>query len=91
MKQFLFAIYDVKADAFNAPIAVISKAAAIRSFTDAVNDTKTDFYKHAEDYSLFIIAEWEPLSGNINPFKAPERVITALECRPDVSIAQAAA
>lgn len=80
MKQFLYAVYDSAAEAFNAPISVISKGAAVRSFSDAVADPKTDFSKHPESYTLFAIGEWYPLSGEIITFKAPERVISALEC-----------
>ena len=44
MKQFVFSIFDVKAGAYNSPVCVLSKAAAIRSFSDAVNDGKSDFF-----------------------------------------------
>jgi len=88
MKQYLFAVYDVKANAFNAPIALLSKAAAIRSFTDAVTDKSTPFGRHPEDYSLFLVGEWDELTGTIIAAKANERIITALECFPDAGEAK---
>lgn len=80
MKQLLISVYDVKAGAYNAPVSMISKAAAIRSFSDAVNDPKSDFAKHPEDYSINVVGEWDPVSGVLKPLSVPEPLITAREC-----------
>lgn len=85
MKQILVSVYDVKAGAYNAPIAMLSKAAAIRSFTDAISEGKADFAKHPEDYSLVHVGDWDQVSGTLISLKVPERIITALECLPSVT------
>ena len=62
----IFAIYDSKAEAYLQPFFSPTKATAIRSFTQAANDEKTDFYRFAEDYTLFEIGEWDPVGGEID-------------------------
>lgn len=80
MIQPVFSVYDVKSGAYGNPLVIISKAAAIRSFSDSVNDPQSDFSKHPEDYSLNYIGEWDPLTGLVSSAKVPEVVITAREC-----------
>lgn len=75
----MFAIYDSAIGAFNAPIFVRSRGEAIRSFQDACNDQKTEFYRHASDYTLFHLGVYNDSDANFTPLHAPERVVSALE------------
>lgn len=75
----LFSIYDKKVGAFSAPMMMRSKGEAIRSFTDAVGDAKSEFCRHPEDYLLNKIGEFDDNSGVVTPMLEP--VISALECR----------
>ncbi len=52
-------IYDGKADAFMTPMFFQSTGQAVRSLADAVNDGKSDFAKHPEDYTLFCLGDFD--------------------------------
>lgn len=56
--RILTAIYDVKANDFVGNMIVIHRhpAAAIRMFSDAAANTKTDIGQHPEDYELVQLA-----------------------------------
>lgn len=81
MKQLIATVYDQAVGAFMQPFFCRSKSEAIRSFTDAVDKSDTPFCVHPEDYTLFVIGEYDDLSGNIVACLVPEKLITALECR----------
>lgn len=63
MTQKLFAVRDVKAEAFAAPMAVPTEGLARRAFTDAVLQPGSSLAKNAEDYILYQIGEYDPNSG----------------------------
>lgn len=75
----LFAIYDHKVGSYGQLMPFRSKGEAIRSFSDAVGDVKSDFCRHPEDYVLFQMAEYDDNSGLV--VAGMEPVITALELR----------
>jgi len=54
-----FTIYDTKTEAYLRPFFCIRTPEAIRTFTDAVNDTNSPFYKHSEDFFLYEIGTWD--------------------------------
>lgn len=76
----IYAVYDAKAEAFGVLISVPTKAAAVRSFADAVKSGSGDLSKHPEDFALFQLGVWNKASGVIDAFKTPISVITGLEC-----------
>lgn len=53
MKMLIYVIYDSKVEAYNQPWYCPTKAAAIRNFSDLVNDSKSAIAAHPEDYTLF--------------------------------------
>lgn len=65
MKMKLCSIYDSKAGAWLNPMSFQSTGQAIRSFGDAVNDGKSEFWKHPEDYTLFVVGEFDQLTGEL--------------------------
>lgn len=83
-KSLLTAVYDSKAQVFSkAPISMRNRGEALRMWMDAVNDPASPFSKHPEDYTLFVIAEYDEFSGEIWPLKAHESLGTALEMLRD--------
>lgn len=76
----MYSVYDSAVQAYMTPFFVRSKGEAIRSFSEAVNDEKHQFSKHASDYSLFALGAYDDNSGSVEGLKVPVRVITALEC-----------
>jgi len=67
MKTFLFTVFDVCAGAFLEPFSAPSVEFAIRSFRQAVNTPEHAFHTHATDYTLFVIGEFDAISGKLIP------------------------
>lgn len=77
--MLLFVVRDVKADAYGAPMSVATKGLALRSFTEACLDPRSEMNKYPEDYMLYVIGQYEPNTGCISPFPVPEFVASASE------------
>jgi len=64
-KLKIFSIYDSKAVAHITPFYLANEALAIRAVTQAVNDEKHQFHNQPEDYTLFLLGEFDiPESQN---------------------------
>ena len=61
----VFTVYDSKAEAYYQPHYNSATGAAIRNFTDAVNNSETTFSKHPEDYTLFEIGTFDDGKGTV--------------------------
>lgn len=61
-----FSVLDQKAEAFLPLFFARSQGEALRSLSDAVNDPKHQFYKHAADYQLYSIGTWDDQAGTFN-------------------------
>ena len=75
----LFTIFDSKAEAFQQPFSAQSTGAAIRMFSDIAQDQKHPIGQHPEDYTLFEIGTFNPLSAEIKISEAKTSLGTALE------------
>lgn len=80
MKLEVYTVYDNAVGAFLRPFFVRSRGEAIRSFTDAVNDPKSEIGSHREDFTLFMIGYYDDNAGLVSSIATPDRVISALEC-----------
>ena len=72
MIQKIYAIYDEKAEAYNAPFPLATDGLAQRSFEMACTNPATDLYKYPGDFKLYCIATWDDSKGsfeNIVPAK----------------------
>lgn len=58
-------IHDAKAEAWLTPMFFQAAGQAMRSFEDAINNKESEFGKHPEDYSLFLLASFDPRTGEI--------------------------
>lgn len=67
MKQYIFAVYDTKASMFNQPMFFKAKPEALRAFQDECNRAESAINHHPEDYSLFLLGEYDLESGLITP------------------------
>ena len=72
MKYVVCSIRDHAAEFYGQPFFAPSKGAAIRSFTDAVNDKSSgnQFAAHPADFDLFHIGDFDSDSGELFPCKA---------------------
>lgn len=63
--MLVYAIYDSKAEAYMQPMVYKTKGQAIRAFEDAINDKETLFSKHAQDFTLWELGEYDETKGEI--------------------------
>ena len=66
----IFVVYDSKAGFYNKPFFEQSTGLAVRGFSDACNDKDTQLFKHASDFTLFEIGEFDSQSGVIDMYDA---------------------
>lgn len=65
------AIHDSKAEAWMTPLFFQATGQAIRSFADAVNQPDSEFGKHPEDYTLFLLGDFDPATGVVEVARTP--------------------
>lgn len=66
-------------EAYNHPFIQESRGQAVRAFTEAVNDPKSELFKWPGDYTLFEIATFDQLTGQIEMYKTHHKIGLALE------------
>ena len=64
----VFSIFDSKAQMFNVPFFMTTTPAAIRSFTDLVNDPNTPVNKHPSDFVLYELGEFDDSVGKMTNY-----------------------
>lgn len=81
MRYEVFAVLDAIAGAFLPPMFMRSRGEAIRSFADACNSSDHQFARHANDYVLFSLGQWDDDTALfIEPRNSvPERLVTGLD------------
>lgn len=82
MKLNIYAIRDLKIDAFSQPYYSHTHGSALRAFTDHVNDPQSMPNKHPEDYELWHLGDFDDQSGQLNQDK-PTRIGSANEYRKE--------
>lgn len=55
----IFAVHDVKAEAYFQPFLMQSKGLAIRWFRECAQNKEHAFGKNPEDYTLFEVGTWD--------------------------------
>ncbi|QCQ84811.1 nonstructural protein [Blackfly microvirus SF02] len=80
MRIQTYAVFDKAVSAFLQPFYARTRGEALRSFVQACNEEGSQFNRHAADYVMFFVGEFDDQSGMYHP-QEPERVIGALECR----------
>lgn len=79
MKLLMFAVYDVKTATYSQITTMRRREEAVRAFSIACQNNQSDFYKYAEDYSLFEIATFDDDVGLPVPHTVPVLVISAIQ------------
>ena len=69
-KKFVFCVFDSKAQAYLQPFFSMTRGTALRSFMDAVEQEGHEFRKHASDYTLFELGEFDELKGEFSMYEA---------------------
>lgn len=80
MNLKLYAVFDSKVEQYLAPFVMRSRGEAVRSWIDVVNDEKTQFSKHPEDFTLMEVGEFDQSTGKFIPdTHYPKSIGVALE------------
>lgn len=61
----LYAIRDIKANAFAAPFLMQSDVVALRAASDLTNDKSTTVYRHPSDYEIWFLGVYDEETGAI--------------------------
>lgn len=64
-----YTVFDSVAGAYLQPMWFLNDGMALRSFTDMCMDEEHNFNRHAEDFSLFHIGEFNQVQGEFIPCK----------------------
>lgn len=67
MMTLVFAVYDSKTQFYGTPFFFPTVSAAIRAFSDGVNDPNPNnlWYRHPGDYVLYEIGSYDDTSGKL--------------------------
>lgn len=74
MIQRLFAVRDGKVEQFFPPMSFRTPGGAQRWFTDIVNNSKSELFKHPGDYALYEVGSFESDNGEV------ARCVVVLTC-----------
>jgi len=83
MVKKVYSVFDVKAKIFDKPFHMSQNGEAMRLFGDAVNDEKTMFFRHPEDYQLFLIAEFDDNSGMYKSLEHPDFLCNGIDFKKE--------
>lgn len=84
MKLKVFSVFDVKIGAYNVPFFCQSRGQAVRMFGDQASDPQSNLCKHAEDFTLFEIGEYNDETAKVESLDVPVPIGTALELKSRV-------
>lgn len=84
MKQFIFAVYDSKAEIFNQPMFFKGKGEALRAFSDEANRQESAIFKHPGDYTLMLLGEYDVETGLLTPLPTPQSLGLGLEYQKEI-------
>jgi len=79
MLMKVVSVYDSKAEVYARPAFVATENAALRSWVDTVNDSSTPMNKHPDDYTLFVLGEYDDVKGVFLNEKTPKSLGLARE------------
>lgn len=90
MRMQVYSIHDQAVKAFLLPFFVRARGEAIRSFTAAVNDEKSQFNRNYGDYTLFYLGDYDDTEGVFYSAQPqPEPVVRAGDVLEDTVFTQA--
>lgn len=71
----VFAIYDRKVEAYMQPMFFQTVGQAVRGFSDACKDEKSNLAKHPGDFVLEQLGEFDEHSGELSPLAEIHKVV----------------
>lgn len=68
----VFSVFDSKAGAFLQPFFSVNVATALREFAAAAQSESHAFHRHAGDFELFLLGEWDQYEGQIKMYETKQ-------------------
>lgn len=87
MVHQIFTVYDNPAKSYLLPFFAQNTAVAIRIFEAAIQDPNHQFNRFSEDYTLFLIGEYDDDNAETAKKRTPEKIIGAWEVKARMEIA----
>ena len=76
-KLLVLAVYDEKAKTYGNPVFEANKGLAVRGFSEAVSAENSFLAKHAGDFKLYCLGEYDNENGKFKSYNVPEFVCHA--------------
>jgi len=73
----LYSLFDRQTEFFGAPICCINDGDALRSFAQTVTDPQSQVHQYMDDYTLYLLGEFDPETGRIDRCDPPQIVASA--------------
>lgn len=77
MKTKVYSVFDSKAAVYGTPFFMPNDAMAVRAFTDLVNGPENMISVHPEDFSLFVLGDFDDQLAKLTSLQAPLNLVTA--------------
>ncbi|WNK12954.1 MAG: nonstructural protein [Microvirus sp.] len=90
MKMVTVSIRDVKSEVYAQPWYQVTAAAAVRAFSDLVNDPERggQIFKHPEDFQLYELATFDDSTGQFDVHKIPKHLVSASSIKKENPVLQ---
>jgi len=75
--KLIFAVYDLKAEAYGNPMFFTARGLAVRGFTDAAKDPQSPLAQHPGDFALHELGTYDASSGEFKSHSVPKFVVSA--------------
>lgn len=86
MTKKIFTIYDSKAAAYLQPFFMSTRGEATRAISDCANDINHNFCKHASDFTLMEIGEFNDQTGQVSSYESHVSIANCLELKTQMEI-----
>lgn len=80
----VFSVYDAKAKAYLPPFFLHEEGLAIRAFSNCANDPDHQFGQNPEDYTLFLIGQYDDITAELIP-ETPSTLGNALQYKGETN------
>lgn len=71
----VYSIYDSKSETYSKPFHMHNDAIAIRSATDLLKSQNSEIANHPEDFTLFLLGEWDDNSAVFAIRETPKNIL----------------
>ena len=81
----IYSVYDRKAKSYISLFLADTDGLAMRMVSTAARDTTTSLYQYAEDFTLYLLGDFDVLSGLLTSCEPPQFVETVLNLKGSVA------